>query len=234
MQILSHRPDTQDEVVYRDVIQNNEYRLPPTLGPKDVVIDIGAHIGMFSVACLLRGAGTVLAFEPDLQNFKFLEENLKPKEGQTAEAFLIAVWKPDADRMLFTGYPDQYTACGTILPDATVEKVNKRILVDTCGLDEILEHVAAQNRRVRLLKIDAEFAEYPILYGSKMLALVDQVVMEVHEMPTMPKAAKVKGFNDYTVYGLAQHLKNHGFKVEIEWLREYGTQSAFHLFAIRE
>ena len=46
------RPGTDDEVVWHCVVEANEYRLPDKLDADDVVLDIGAHIGVVShLAC---------------------------------------------------------------------------------------------------------------------------------------------------------------------------------------
>jgi hypothetical protein len=44
-------------------------RLPERFSPDDIIIDIGAHIGAFAYACLQRGAGRVIAFEPEPENY---------------------------------------------------------------------------------------------------------------------------------------------------------------------
>lgn len=60
---VDHRPGTMDAGIWLEVVQNNEYRLPPQLAATDAVVDVGAHIGGFGYACLSRGAGRVWAFE---------------------------------------------------------------------------------------------------------------------------------------------------------------------------
>ena len=48
----------------------------------DVVYDIGAHVGFYTLlASMLVGDGRVYAFEPDPENFKILEKNIKFPAG---------------------------------------------------------------------------------------------------------------------------------------------------------
>ena len=52
----------------------------------DVVLDIGAHIGVFSRYAISAGCKKVIAFEPELENAKLLEENLKRLASPTNNA----------------------------------------------------------------------------------------------------------------------------------------------------
>jgi predicted RNA methylase len=70
------RPGTLDPNICTEVLAENEYRLPERFGAEDLVIDIGAHIGSFATACLLRGAGRVVAFEPLPANHAVATVNL--------------------------------------------------------------------------------------------------------------------------------------------------------------
>ena len=88
------RPDTIDRRLFRDVVLRNEYDLPARFQPHDVILDIGAHIGSFALAALRRGAGAVYCWEADPDNFRLLENNLRPYAGRV---FLSphAVWRSD-------------------------------------------------------------------------------------------------------------------------------------------
>ena len=74
---LAYRPGTQDELAIREVLFGNEYRLPAKFGADDRIVDIGAHIGMFAVACLERGARRLWCYEPVQANFDLLDTNLR-------------------------------------------------------------------------------------------------------------------------------------------------------------
>ena len=50
------RPETTDSAIFTNVVDDNEYNLPQSFEPDDIVVDIGAHIGGFSYAALERGA----------------------------------------------------------------------------------------------------------------------------------------------------------------------------------
>lgn len=213
---IESRPGTQDAHAFREVIVQNGYRLPTYLS--GLVIDIGAHIGCFSVACLLRGVKSLWAFEPDLSNFHLLEKNLQHHVG--AHTLNAAVWRSDRHEPLtFSGYPGGFNACGTCLPGAVLEGGYQEMRpVETIGLDAVIDAATGNGslRRVRLLKIDAEGAEFPALGTCTKLGLVDEICGECHEfgpelalsLPDLP------WFHKFTMDELAEFLKKQGFSVE--------------------
>jgi hypothetical protein len=42
----------------------------------DIVVDIGAHVGVFSLMASRQGASKVFAYEPDLENVKMIQMNV--------------------------------------------------------------------------------------------------------------------------------------------------------------
>lgn len=203
------RPKTkaQDWTCVRDVICRNEYRLPKSFRPDDIVVDIGANIGTFALACLVRGAGHVFCFEPDAQNFAILKKNLEPYRGRY-EAFEEPVWRSDIEEGVnFYHRTDSGTSMGFCLPDAGCPVAAK--------LDDILRSC----ERVRLLKIDAEGSEYPILHTSKELHRVDEIVGELH--PQLIRKGVFPEEWDCSTVGMVKLLTDNGFKVRIEPHNEY-------------
>ena len=174
-----------DERIFHEVNQLNCYRLPTAFAPDDVIIDIGAHIGSFAYACLKRGCGQVLAYEPDPLNFAKLKANLSPF-AQRVQLFEKAVWRSDAPqrrlpmRQFGRSDPAANTGLGSLAIQGCADAQ-----VETVSLDEIL---TACNAPVRLLKLDCEGGEYPILYTSKKLAKVQTVVTEYHTFDWLPGA----------------------------------------------
>ncbi len=232
---LDYRPGTQDELVVREVLAANEYRLPERFKSTDAIVDVGAHIGISSVACLLRGAGSVWAYEADAENFSLLKKNLSGYIG--AKCFHCAVWRSDRrDKLKFSGYPEGMNACGSTLPDITIGGKNMQIAVPSISLDEIIRKAGERTGRVRLIKIDCEGAEYPILLTSRMLGRVDEIVGEVHEFGgLMVPGAMVDGILRYDRDTIKKHLVNQGFDVEMVFNSGSpgGKVQAFNFYAKR-
>jgi hypothetical protein len=83
---------------------------------------------------------------------------------------------------------------------------DKGVEVECIKLDDIL----AQHEKVRILKIDVEGSEYPILYTSKLLNKIDVILGEFHEMDNA-----LESINNYTFNreGLTKFLEDNNFEI---------------------
>lgn len=75
---LTFRTETEDEIrhfwpVYSEL--DNLTRFASDLRPDDVVFDVGAHVGVYSVAAARAGVSEVYAFEPLAANVERVDEN---------------------------------------------------------------------------------------------------------------------------------------------------------------
>jgi len=213
------RHDTQDQEVFESVVTNNQYRLPDKLPADSLVIDVGANIGAFAVACLMRGAGTVVCFEPCQRNFVQLCLNTAAWVGKVAP-FNAAVWRSDfAEHVEFVGH-DRYTACGGVRPYDPVRPGWGVPSVDVVamGLDQIIDLATTEHKRAHILKVDAEGSEYPILYTSRLLRKVDNLIVETHQIPDSfgDKEFNLCGYNskEACAAGMVQFLTQQGFVVQ--------------------
>lgn len=212
------RGGTFDGGIFRDVVEKNEYELPERFSSKDVIIDIGAHIGTFSYACVQRGARRVLAFEPEIENFRIASHNLR-EFGRQVRIDCRAVWRSDqhCSALLYSGYPEGYTSVntggGTVILSHEREANHKRKeVVRSVSLDEILRRFS----RVSLLKLDCEGSEWPILLTSRLLDRVQKICGEYHELETVPTMAKVSGYEAYTKKVLEEFLRSRYRNVRIQ------------------
>jgi len=75
------------------------------LKPVDVVFDIGANVGLYSVLLSKRvgDAGQVIAFEPEATSYEHLEENLKLNESKNVRCFRKALGERTGHASLFSG-----------------------------------------------------------------------------------------------------------------------------------
>jgi|GEM_PF-1534772 len=170
---LALRPDTWDTEIVRSVWLRNEYRLPSRFSKDDVIVDIGAHVGGFALACLARGAGRVICVEPHPESAQLLRQNIA-RYGARATVIEAAAWHEHATLQLTPATDDPRNTGG-----ASVMRDIKGIAVSCIPLSEILASVCGQ---VRLLKLDCEGSEYAILDGADLSA-VEHVCGEAHESP---------------------------------------------------
>ncbi len=209
------RPGTFDPHIYADVLVNNEYRLPARFDAADAVMDIGAHVGSFAAACLLRGAGRVLSFEPFPDNFALATVNLA-RFGPRAEVRRAAVWRSDrpAGTVSFTDSPDPPNTGGGHL----MGRPGAGTAVPSVPLDGVVRDflAAAGQARLRLLKLDCEGSEYPILLTATCLHLVDEICGEYHEVGAVGPELAAAGHAHFSRELLVGYLEAAGFAVESE------------------
>jgi FkbM family methyltransferase len=186
------RPGTIDRLIFTDVVAANEYGLPDHLAPADVVIDVGAHIGSFAYAAVRRGCQQVWAFEPDRENVRLATAHLQPEiDAGRVRLSPKAVWRSDRDdeQLRLDGYqpvpPSFHGMAGCVNTGNGSVLWGRGEPVDKIALDAVIDEIVRDRSvrgRVRLLKLDCEGAEWPILLTSNRLSLIDEIVGEFHEL----------------------------------------------------
>jgi len=75
------------------------------LGSGDVFLDVGAHIGKYTILAAKRvgSEGLVIAVEPHPENYRTLIENIKLNSLNNVIALNIAAWKEEGILKLFIG-----------------------------------------------------------------------------------------------------------------------------------
>lgn len=184
------RNNSLDQAIFNDVVVFNEYQLPLSFAPEEIVIDVGAHTGAFGYAALTRGCEHVYCIEPDPMNCELAAENLSEYLALGyVEMTRGAAWRsdPNDDELRFDGYhpfPKSYADMQGIINTgngSVIWGVGER--VEKVAFDEIVDRVTHHGeQRVRLLKLDCEGAEWPILLTSRRLHLIDEICGEFHEI----------------------------------------------------
>jgi FkbM family methyltransferase len=229
------RPGTIEEDVFHSVNTHNEYRLPDRFQADDIIVDIGTHIGSFCYAVLQRGSNHVYGFEPEPGNYACAVQNLQ-SFGDRVHLYNKAAWRSDrvGDKLYFHGSMDSANTSGGNVMWAT-----EGLEVDMIPFDDVIRDVTDNGKkRVKMLKIDCEASEFPILYTSRMLHLIDNIHGEFHEIGgpygagDIPERAKVTGFDRFRMEDLAERLEHSGFSVV--WHRHYADSHMGLFFASRE
>lgn len=203
------RTGTHDDIVWRDVVARNEYRLPDRFGPSAKVLDIGGHIGAFVHAAVSRGAALVHSYEAHPDNFRMLMCNCRSMNDRV-RVHQAAVWRSDGEtRELFMKPLSDRTGSVSLFHATPKDLRIGRVV----PLDSILKEMTADGKDVSLMKIDVEGAEYPILFTSRLLSRVREICGEYHRFGR-PEWAGVDGFPVYDWPALGKHLKGQGFRVE--------------------
>ena len=211
-----------DDLIVGNVLRG-EYGAIDVRG--QVVVDVGAHIGAFSILAAEGGARRVLAFEPGAENFRLLGVNAARHPAiETAHA---AVWRSDRDEPLLAWRAStnaRNTGGGTVVAGRAIAGVpvseGERDDVAAIALDAILERAGT----VGLLKIDAEGSEYPILATSRRLDRVQAIVGEWHDVDGVDASMALPGLAAWTGDALMDLLEDRGYTVET---RAMGASGVF-------
>lgn len=207
---LKMRTNLYDRWAAYEVWELEEYKDDQIkIDPADIIIDIGGHIGAFSVwAARQAPNGRIYSFEPNGENHSLLLENKLLNHLTNLEVFNVAVSDRDGEASFFNSESSSMSHSFFEPGDEHTTKV------PTISLAGILD--ANQIDHVNYLKVDAEGAEYLIILNAPLEVLnkIDKIFIEFH---------------DYLDHGhhykdLENYLTEHGFHVET------GRNSLFRIF----
>lgn len=140
------------------------------LKPGDVFLDVGAHLGYFSIiaARVVGPSGRVVAFEPhERMQDEVRTIAARNEVDRVVEIVPAAVVERDADVTLHTS--EASAAYTTVEPDRSPAKhhadLRPSTVVRGTSLDEWLDPCPALASRVRCIKIDVQGAESRVLAG---------------------------------------------------------------------
>jgi len=167
------RPGTADMATI-DQFLIGPYMPAATGAPPSTVVDCGANIGLATRYLKQSFPGaTVIAIEPDGENFDLLKKNI---EGLTAmHALQAAVWPVDGwvdlrrDGLRHSAFRTQEATDG----EGSIEALSIPGIMKRFGLD-----------RIGLLKIDIEGAEKELFSAADLnwLEKVDRIAIELHDI----------------------------------------------------
>src|SRR5918995_6449124 len=132
----------------------------------DIVIDIGAHIGLYTIISSKRvGAnGKVVAIEADPSNFEMLNSNIKLNQLTNVTPLNYAVYSKETKIKLYLpGEESGYTMHHSIMSNRARTE-DKFVEVNANTLDYILQSKGITD--VNWVKIDVEGAEFEVLKGA--------------------------------------------------------------------
>lgn len=175
----------------------------------DVVVDLGANIGYFSLlaAKLVGSKGRVFSFEPEPKNFSYLKKNIEINNYNQVSAFQKAVSNKNGKTKLYIC--DYDTGHHTINQYEGVEAYSRGretkkhfIDIETITLDDFFK---GKEEKIDVIKIDVEGAEMLALLGMDRILkenknikmFVEFFPLLIEKMRSFPKEFLRKIFEDY-------------------------------------
>jgi FkbM family methyltransferase len=157
------------------------------IGKGDVVVDLGANIGLFSECCLDRGA-KVYAYEPNPLAAAELVRRLGKNESLDFHQAAVSE-KSGKMKLFFHKHHEVHPLHMSESSSLYGDKVN--VSTDYHEVDCIaIEDVLTPLTKISLVKVDVEGAEYELADGIiSNIGKIDKVVMETHaaRIPSLNK-----------------------------------------------
>ena len=146
------------------------------LEDKALIVDLGANIGSFSLACqTLRPDIRILAVEPDPKNFSALKANLSLVN---ADLHQFALTDHDGEIELFLG--EQDAVANSIYPGKMISGQHA-VKVKSRDTKLFLEEVTQSHGKISLLKSDTEGGEWHLLrLPEQSIAAIPMIFLEYH------------------------------------------------------
>lgn len=189
-------------------LNNNEYDFNIDFKEGDIVIDIGANVGMVSILLAKKFPFLkIYSFEPLKENYdnfiKNIELNNIPKGVITAENKAVT-----KDGRLITMSINSYNKGGSSTTDvisinSIMTKENSQ--VESITLEEIFNKYNIN--KLKLLKIDCEGSEYEILYNTdtNLLKNIENLRGEFHENKNLTDEYDIDKLCEY----VSKYIKNY-------------------------
>lgn len=180
--------------------------ISPSLSEGGVFLDVGAHIGYFSMKASPRvgKAGHVLAFEPNPETLVLLRDNVTANHADNVIVEPIACTEHEQTLTLYAG-PTWNTGMSSLAQDnVPVEGAPKSYTVPCRPIDDVVRELKLT--RVDAIKIDVEGAEVGVLRGAMntlrrfhptvVVEVVPEQLDKLHTAPADVIAAfKEAGYN---------------------------------------
>lgn len=162
---IALRSKGYDEGIVKEIFEKRPYEkyFAPQSG--DTVIDVGAHVGCFTVRSsrLVGKEGKVIAIEPSASNFSLLLRNIEINQLINAQALNCGLGEVSGrNELLLTRHGHSNTIFSS---SSRWETIVGKETIEVKTLDQIVEELELKS--VEFLKIDTEGVELGVLNGAK-------------------------------------------------------------------
>jgi FkbM family methyltransferase len=202
------------------------------VGPGDVVLDIGANIGLVTMTLsrLVGESGHVHSFEPNPTLQAYLDESLSC--NKTANVTLHRFALGEVETTLELSVPKGHTGMGSLVERGILHEGADSIGVPVRPLSDVLKEIGVG--RIRLVKIDVEGFEAQVIKGAERAFAAnppEAILMEHHPgsvpMSEHPAILGLKGLG-YEFFQVPKRL----LRVVVEPLTDGSAYTGHDVLAI--
>lgn len=150
------------------------------INANDVIIDIGAHIGLFTLyASQYCKNGIIFCFEPVDENYDILVDNITQNNLKNVKPFKSAVSKSESTITIYRNKDEAGHGMFSFTSHA--------LKVDSISLKKIIDENSIN--QCNLIKIDCEGAEYEIIESLPLeyFKKISKMIIEYHFADSKPK-----------------------------------------------
>jgi len=174
----SHLPDWG---VYEEVFLKGDY---VSNYENSIVIDIGAHRGIFAAFALQNGCSAIISYEPDTNNFSFLQKTISSfpdVASRSIEAYPYAVGSKSGITSFFVYDQSWSHSLLERIDRNLVQKLEVKMVDFKSIIRQARSMAGTTNKRI-LAKIDAEGSEYDLILNTPLEVFfeVDELFIETH------------------------------------------------------
>lgn len=162
---FAYRPDAYDKAIFGESKAYRRLALRKT----DKVLDVGAHIGIYTVWAAQQCMG-VIAYEPEPTNLVLLRKNTKQFKNVVVVGAALIGAKDKRKQVDF--YVQGANTVGH-----SIHHFRGRASISVPAMPAI---ETIKTHKITVVKLDCEGAEYPIILDSPLPKHVRAVVMEMH------------------------------------------------------
>ncbi|MEM3062138.1 MAG: FkbM family methyltransferase [Nitrososphaerota archaeon] len=193
------RTNSTDFMAFTHVWILREYDKPRfEIKNSDVIIDIGAHIGLFALyASQFCKKGRIYCFEPVKENFEMLKTNVELNRITNILPINAAVSSTSGKVIIYLNDDEAGHSMYVTSP--------KYVQVTSTSLKDLID--ANRIKKCDFLKIDCEGEEYEIMNSlpDHYFDMITKIVIEYHFADTKPEL----------LANLVKKLREFSFEVEI-------------------
>jgi FkbM family methyltransferase len=158
--------------------------------PKGIILDLGAHIGTFTVKHALNPSNYIYSFEPAYNSARLLKKNLKLNNLRNVKILKYAVADKTCEKQF--RIPEWSNVNPGLYCDTGI-----KTLVKVYALDDFVKEFKL--KKIDFMKIDVEGAEIPLLNGAKntLKKFKPKLAIETSEFEKIKKMLAPLGYKKF-------------------------------------